>query len=216
MRSQLAVLIFLFIIIAALSATTSFFYTQRKMTQPSPTTSTPTANELFSATTTIPTENVSTVKIGSGPSSPSKTHQVAQGETLYPIGLKYDMDWMKIAEANGLTEPYKILEGQILIIPTVSSKALQIDYQINQETAQKLQTAVENGSQQSRLDPAETAKLDSPPGFGISKNDTFTLSGNDSGKAIVTVSHGEKSYQISLNQPLKPDGIWAITKITRK
>jgi uncharacterized protein YraI len=47
-------------------------------------------------------------------------HVVQKGETLYKIGLKYNMTWDKIAKANNITRPDKIYAGQVLCIPAAS------------------------------------------------------------------------------------------------
>jgi LysM repeat protein len=45
------------------------------------------------------------------------SHTVAQGETLYRIGLQYDQPWLAIAQANDLLYPDYITAGQVLLIP---------------------------------------------------------------------------------------------------
>lgn len=52
-------------------------------------------------------------------------HTVLKGETLFKIGLKYNMVWTKIAEANGITNPDKIYAGQKLCIPASDQAAEQ-------------------------------------------------------------------------------------------
>lgn len=44
-------------------------------------------------------------------------HRVKRGETLFKIGLLYDMSWREIAEANRLANPNRIYAGQLLCIP---------------------------------------------------------------------------------------------------
>lgn len=44
-------------------------------------------------------------------------HVVQQGENLFRISLRYDVEMDVIMEANGLTDPTRILVGQELIIP---------------------------------------------------------------------------------------------------
>lgn len=44
-------------------------------------------------------------------------HTVQRGETLYRIGLRYNMTWDRIAKANGITNANKIFAGQVLCIP---------------------------------------------------------------------------------------------------
>lgn len=44
-------------------------------------------------------------------------HTIQPGETLYKIGLKYNLLWTTIADANNISNPNKIYAGQKLCIP---------------------------------------------------------------------------------------------------
>jgi spore germination protein YaaH len=44
-------------------------------------------------------------------------HTVSWGETLYKIGLRYNLTWKPIAQANNLANPDRIYSGQLLCIP---------------------------------------------------------------------------------------------------
>jgi uncharacterized protein YgiM (DUF1202 family) len=50
-------------------------------------------------------------------------HTVQRGETLYKIGLKYNLTWDKIAKANNIANPNKIYAGQVLCIPGAAPAA---------------------------------------------------------------------------------------------
>ena len=52
-------------------------------------------------------------------------HQVEPGETLYSIAWRYDLDFRKLARANGIREPFVINRGQLLSLDTskISSAA---------------------------------------------------------------------------------------------
>ena len=52
-------------------------------------------------------------------------HQVEPGETLYSIAWRYDLDFRKLARANGIREPFVISRGQLLSLDTskISSTA---------------------------------------------------------------------------------------------
>jgi hypothetical protein len=57
------------------------------------------------------------------PSSGTQTgcstyHPIQRGENLFRIGLKYNLTWMPIAAANGISNPNLIYAGQVLCIPT--------------------------------------------------------------------------------------------------
>jgi LysM repeat protein len=45
------------------------------------------------------------------------THKVQRGENLYRIGRLYDLSWKQIAQANGISDPSQLHEGQVLKIP---------------------------------------------------------------------------------------------------
>ena len=48
-------------------------------------------------------------------------HKVEAGETLFLVGLKYDVLWTTIAKANNLDENSALIAGQELIIPLNTS-----------------------------------------------------------------------------------------------
>jgi lipoprotein NlpD len=45
-------------------------------------------------------------------------HQVEPGETLYSIAWRYDLDFRKLARANGIRQPFVISRGQLLSLDT--------------------------------------------------------------------------------------------------
>jgi hypothetical protein len=47
-------------------------------------------------------------------------HTVKAGENLFRIGLQYDLTWVPIANANGISNPNIIYAGQVLCIPTAT------------------------------------------------------------------------------------------------
>lgn len=47
----------------------------------------------------------------------ARTHVVQAGENLYRIGLQYGVSWVVLAEANNITNPNRIVVGQVLTIP---------------------------------------------------------------------------------------------------
>ncbi|MGW8227187.1 MAG: LysM peptidoglycan-binding domain-containing protein [Anaerolineales bacterium] len=58
-------------------------------------------------------------------------HRVAWGETLYRIGLQYNLTWKPIASANQLSNPNLIFAGQVLCIPGGSSTSPAIPQNSN-------------------------------------------------------------------------------------
>ena len=75
-------------------------------------------------------------------SSVSNTYLVAQGETLFDIANRFNIDPINLAEINGLKAPYNVHQGQVLKLPTENptnqSKALympvNLDQNLNQDT----------------------------------------------------------------------------------
>ena len=47
-------------------------------------------------------------------------HTVRRGENLFRIGLQYNLTWIPIANANGISNPNLIYAGQVLCIPTTT------------------------------------------------------------------------------------------------
>lgn len=58
-----------------------------------------------------------TLYIPEGTNPDLRTHVVRSGENLASIALKYGVTVQELVNANGLTNPNKILVGQVLIIP---------------------------------------------------------------------------------------------------
>jgi lipoprotein NlpD len=52
------------------------------------------------------------------PSNRIMVHQVESGETLYSIAWRYDLDFRKLARANGIREPFVISRGQLVSLDT--------------------------------------------------------------------------------------------------
>jgi lipoprotein NlpD len=52
------------------------------------------------------------------PSKRILVHQVEPGETLYSIAWRYDLDFKKLARANGIHAPFVINRGQLLSLDT--------------------------------------------------------------------------------------------------
>lgn len=179
------------------------------------------------AKTSSPTSTAQTANLAGSenkPSEPAETYTVGKGETLYPIGLKLNLDWTYIAEANNLVEPYTIKAGQILVIPHVDGKQKvnQIEFRIDDTRAQKIQSQANAGTNPIHLDPLETAKNDTFNLYGISSANEFSLGSRDNAnsEAIVNVlkkiDNKEKKFEIRLTQPSAakgPQGIWAIEYI---
>jgi LysM repeat protein len=53
--------------------------------------------------------------------SSSVDYTVASGDSLYSIGLSFEVSWQSIASANGISPPYTISVGETLTIPLYSA-----------------------------------------------------------------------------------------------
>jgi LysM repeat protein len=65
----------------------------------------------------IPPEGSTSPPPSQPPSSGAQYHIVQPGENLFRIALQYNMLYTALAEANGLSYPYTVYDGQRLIIP---------------------------------------------------------------------------------------------------
>jgi LysM repeat protein len=77
------------------------------------------------------------------------THTVAAGENLYRIGLLYGINWVDLAEANGITDPTSLYVGQVLVLPgaddgTADDAVEQAPEEVEQEAETVEETAVES------------------------------------------------------------------------
>lgn len=151
-----------------------------------------------------------------------ETYTVRKGDTLFLIGLKYNLPWLKIAELNNLTEPYTLKEGQVLKIPKAKEVAKKTEIEIDLEKEKEFQFEVEAGKESWRLDPVEVVKATSPASFQFTALDSYNLISKDleKGEALVEVKKSQNSktivYEVNLIQPVKKGegGIWAISSIS--
>jgi len=149
------------------------------------------------------------------------THKVEAGETLFLIGLKYDVLWTTIAQANGLDENASLIEGQELVIPinnegnVTKEESLNID----QGDADNTQKLVSKGELAWRKDPIEVLKRTAPLDYHLKNNDIYSLTeiNTDEGRAVVEVNHDEEKYVFELVQPAEKgdNGVWYIQKINK-
>ncbi len=225
-RSTKVFITVLIIVLGILASSTGFFYAKvLKFGQQDKTVSTtsPAESNEESGETSLASENTSTAtsavtevsSASNRPSTPTDTHKVAAGESMSSIGSEFDLNWITLAEANGLSsdDADKIKVGQVLIIP----KNNQISYTVNAAKAQEIQTKVDGGKDAFRLSAADTAKSDAPSAYGLAVTDTFTQKTIDTtaGTATVIGIHNGKNYEIKLTQPATKGekGIWAIASI---
>jgi len=178
------------------------------------TTSTSTTEEVDNETaeekTSLVTQPAST---DSRPSRPADTYTIASGDTLYSVGKKFDLSWSLLAEANGITDINKIKVGQNIVIP----KNNIVTFAINKAKAESLQKDSTGTKTKFRLSALDTAKADISPVFGLSPSDTFKQKSLDSASGIATIlaTHGDRTYEIKLSQPVTKgeSGIWAIDSV---
>lgn len=95
---------------------------------PEPTATADTTETTEAATSAIDAGIIPTPKITiSDDPSTSFIHVVQAGETLFRIGLMYDLSVNDLAQANNLLDPTQIYAGQQLIIPGVEAPQLSLD-----------------------------------------------------------------------------------------
>ncbi len=211
----------LIVLILLLSGTSSFlFFKNRSLGKKAKTSVMASSSPEVAATAQSEPENTPSpqattkfVSSGDRPSSPSVTHKVENGETLFSIATKYDLTWTQLTEANGIADADKIKAGETIIIP----KDGQVDYTVDSAKVNTITKSVTAGKYSFRLDPVETAKTDAPPVYGLMNNSTYKLEAKDdkAGTATVTAQAGDRKITIKLSQPDSKgaQGIWAIVSI---
>ena len=55
------------------------------------------------------------------------TYTVVSGDSLSAIGSRLGVAWQSIAQANGITAPYTIYPGQILVIPSEEEDSMSYE-----------------------------------------------------------------------------------------
>lgn len=85
--------------------------------------STTTSTTRSTTSTTTTTSTTSTSSTVSSSTAGGTTYTVQPGDYLYLIGLKFGVTWQSIASANGISSPYYIYVGEVLVIPTQSSSS---------------------------------------------------------------------------------------------
>jgi len=204
-------------LVAILSSSTSFFFFKSRSLEKEKTNISEISGSNIEAglsmeeTPKSTSETVKTAPSSERPSAPTDTYEVQKNETLFAIAQKFNQTWAEIVSANGLTDANKIMAGQTLIIPQNEV----VNFEVNQDKADKLQKAADAGKNLFRFSPEETVKSDAAPVYGINNTDQVALKSKANGEAIVIIKKEGETYQIKLTQPItKGDkGIWAIISI---
>lgn len=204
------------------SATTS----QKEVPTGSPSNRAISSPSVTSTTTTARQLDVPTLKVADHITTAAETYTVVSGDTLYPIGLKYNLAWQRIAETNGLAEPFTLTIGQVLMIPTVDVKTsvYELRFSTDIEKATTAQTNANSGQDTWRLDPVLSAEAELSSAFGLTTADDYRLVSRDDQAGLAQVlatrlvDNQTYSYAISLIQPVTKGklGIWALEKIQPK
>ncbi len=93
---------------------------------PTPTVSTSTDTDETSDSNVTPTPTTQEFVVSDDPSA-AIIHTVQSGETLFRIGLQYNLTVTDLAQANNLLDPTQIFAGQQLIIPGIEPPPLALD-----------------------------------------------------------------------------------------
>jgi len=220
MTKQLKTLFYgLVILIAILAASTTFFAAKsRKVTDQTPVAKLSVPEGAVFETETTPTPQASTTASQPAtekPSSPAKTYTIQSHDTLFGIAQNEGVTLAELAETNGIDDTDKIQAGQVLVIPENN----QVEFLVNNTKATEIQGLVDQGKNEWRLDPVETARSDIPTVYGLKTTDTYTLKEKDDegGKATVGASSENGNFTINLIQPVTKgsEGIWAVESVKK-
>ncbi|MGB0449343.1 MAG: peptidoglycan DD-metalloendopeptidase family protein [Porticoccaceae bacterium] len=95
------------------------------------------------------------------PSKRILVHQVEPGETLYSIAWRYDLDFRKLARANGINAPFVINRGQLLSLDTskISTRSAQA---VNRVASQPKTVAAASGQGSVQTKKTSANKVKAP------------------------------------------------------
>jgi len=221
MDKQMKILFYgLVVLVGILASTTTFFAAKSRSLNSGKTAVKSTQSPSTTSTEAVatPSPQVSTAVTRPAtekPSSPNKTYTIQAHETLFGIAQEQGTTLTELAEANGITDPNKIQAGQVLYIPENG----QIEFRIDNTKATAIQAQVDQGKNQWRLSPEETARADAPGVYGLKVTDTYSLKNRDetNGQATVQASSEAGNFLVTLTQPITKGqkGIWAIETIKK-
>lgn len=221
-NKQLFLTIILLVLIAILVTSITYFYAfgmQKKKNQASTSKNSQGQKTTDSSQTALQKTDVAAINpidAKNKISTPATMYKIEQGDTLFIIASKFNLDWQQIEQANGLQSADKILAGQNLIIPIFDSQTntIKVDFKLDEEKTKKLQEAVKSGQKTGRTDPLITSQLDNAKAFGLTTDSVFSLKSKDEAKgtAFTIGSTDTKNIEVELYQPqdIGIGSIWAI------
>ena len=150
---------------------------------------------------------------------PANVYTVGKGETLFAIGVKFQVNWQLIVLANGLENENSIQYGKKLVIPKLSNETdyYRVDFTINEDNASNLNRELRDQETSDYYDPKLVARNFAVPYFGVSESDEFNLIEQDNSRstALVEAKSSTRTNLIGLYQPKQKGekGFWAILYI---
>lgn len=150
---------------------------------------------------------------------PSNVYVIGKGETLFGIGVKFELDWKLIVLANGLESENVVQTGKKLVIPKLSHETdyYRINFLLDEDNASTLNRELKDVRESEKYDPILVAKDLAIPYFSIDETDEFSLleQDNSRGIALVKAKATDKENIIGLFQPKQKGerGFWALLYI---
>jgi len=132
-------------------------------------------------------QTIPALQVGDEQTASAQEHTVAEGEDLWSISEKYygtGFNWEDIAQANNITDPNQITEGQKLIIPDTEPKL----------AAQNVTPTVSN-EEISEAEPT-TEITESPKPTELASAET-NEENNDAEKKTYVVQEGDNLWKIA-------------------
>ncbi len=215
-------LFILIVLVITLSTSTTYFFAKSKTLSESSQTTLDSSQLVEPETSPSPTSVSSTTTSVSASTSrltqPKNLYVVKSGETLQAIAGNFNISYLSLAIANGISEPYNIKIGQNLAIPTLDekSKKLYIEFTLSQK-ASDIQKKIENGQNTFYADPIQSAQAQSQGYFGFTFDQSFSEKSKTTEKIILSTKNQNGEFEVELSQPLSKGekGVWAINKITQ-
>lgn len=149
-------------------------------------------------------------------SYPANVYKVQPKQSLFAIGEKVGVSWLKIKAANGLKDENLIQADHPLVIPKLSKETdyYRVNFLINEEKASEINRELRDKDTSEWYDPVAVTKMHVTPYFNTTEGDAYKLIEADysKGTALVEAKAETRLVYIGLIQPKTKGqkGLWAL------
>ena len=138
--------------------------------------------------------NAPIVDLDQPPTQSIKTHLVEQGETLYSIAWRYDLNVTQLAKINGLSTSYRLRRGQLLNIDKNAVAKIKPEPPATTKTIKTAKNTIKN----------DDHKKNSQVKKSLTKLDNQALIWRNPVKGKVTETYNPKDLRKGIEYKAKP------------